>query len=90
MIAPTVHMNGSGRASLFEQHRAMLDALKKASEALSGGFPHGRDYYVQDGDGTAGEANSRARREMQTRITIVRQMEEEIRAIMINIYDQPK
>ena len=50
MIHPTVHMNGSGERNLRDQWAEAYGALGDAVKALARATPHGRDYYVQDGD----------------------------------------
>lgn len=50
MRAPTVHRNGTDKATLLEQvaeaHAAIATAIEKLQEAR----PNARDYYVQPGN----------------------------------------
>jgi hypothetical protein len=47
VLAPTVHLNGTGRAGLVAQLEEALEALRSATEALGRAQPNGRDYYPQ-------------------------------------------
>lgn len=46
VIAPTVHLNGSGADNLTNDRLAVLDALADAMTALRAMAPNGRDYYT--------------------------------------------
>jgi pantothenate synthetase len=47
MMMPTIHLNGTSREELIEQHVAAVAALNRALEAMARAAPHGRDYYPQ-------------------------------------------
>jgi hypothetical protein len=47
---PTVHLNGTSKASLLEGNVRILSAINELREAISSCQFHGRDYYVQDSD----------------------------------------
>ncbi len=47
MIAPTVHLNGTGREELERQLRVAYEALGAALVLMADAAPHGRDYYPQ-------------------------------------------
>lgn len=44
---PTVHLNGTGLASLGRQYREASEGLRKALDAMGPMSPNGRDYYPQ-------------------------------------------
>lgn len=46
-MPPTVHLNGTSRKALFEQHVAAAQAVRVAREVHAESAPHGRDYYLQ-------------------------------------------
>lgn len=48
MILPTIHFNGTARASLDEQIGKVLYALREAKHAMTHAAPNGRDYYPQN------------------------------------------
>lgn len=50
---PTVHLNGSSRDSLLDDHLAAINALRVALKAVQEIAPHGRDYYTQGPDALA-------------------------------------
>lgn len=81
LTVPTLHLNGSGWNNLYRDYSGALEALKAAMEALP--VPHGRDYYVQD-DG----AYERARAQFEAQVAKIREVEEEVRAILEKIYEQ--
>ncbi len=88
VIAPTVHLNGTGKADLLNQYLRIRGALWEAQRTISEGSPHGRDYYVQDGPEEDGEAVRQAAIENRARLLKLHEIEEEITAILINISDQ--
>ena len=45
LVRPTVHMNGTSRASLVEQRLDVYTAAKALLEAMAQARPHGRDHY---------------------------------------------
>jgi hypothetical protein len=58
LLAPIVNLNGSSRADLFEQYRAVLHAAYDLRKAMTSCVPHGRDYPMSPVDaGLAREAH---------------------------------
>lgn len=57
-LAPTLHLNGTGAASLQREYYAFYKAVNSAIEALADATLNARDYYVQ-----GPEAYSQARAE---------------------------
>lgn len=47
LVAPTVHLNGTGRDDLLDALETAHEALTAAHDALRKTAPNGRDYYVQ-------------------------------------------
>lgn len=45
LIAPLVHLNGSGRRSLLDGYTAAAQKVREALDALRDTAPNGRDYY---------------------------------------------
>ena len=85
VFAPTVHLNGSGRASLLDGYREACDALAKALVALCETQPHPRDYYVQDG---GGETYRAARKQHQERVARLQQLSEELKCLYWAVVEQ--
>lgn len=50
---PSVHLNGTSQEELERQLREAASAIATAVEKLRQAAPHGRDYYVQEGDALA-------------------------------------
>jgi hypothetical protein len=50
LILPTVHINGTSKAQLFEDLSTALYAVQAAKEAVQAAAPNGRDYYPQAGN----------------------------------------
>ncbi len=44
MIVPVIHLNGTSKQSLIEDHCGMTHFLRQAIEALAKCTPNGRDY----------------------------------------------
>lgn len=44
---PSVHLNGTGGATLRDEYAAAYDAIDKAIQALGNATCNARDYYVQ-------------------------------------------
>lgn len=90
VIAPTVHLNGSGKESLLEQYHGIREAIWATQKAMAEAHPHGRDYYVQNRpeEGLHGDAVRRAALEHRARLLKLIEVEEEINAIIFNIQDQ--
>ena len=47
MILPTIHMNGTSKADLFDGYMTALEAMQAAIDAVIQTGPNGRDYYPQ-------------------------------------------
>lgn len=47
LAAPTIHTNGTSRASLFDGYVDAGTAIREAISKLEDAAPHGRDYYLQ-------------------------------------------
>lgn len=47
ITAPTIHHNGTSRQQLYDEARAAIDAVHKATKAFKETVPNGRDYYTQ-------------------------------------------
>ena len=45
---PSIHLNGTSKASLIKQYSDAMAALHIAISALQNAAPHTRDYYLQD------------------------------------------
>ena len=82
VFVPTVHLNGTGYADLFQQLDAVTEALDAALSAMSRATPHGRDYY------THGDAISPSRGDHFGRVRKIEQVWEEINAIKLGVYRQ--
>lgn len=63
---PTIHINGTGAKTLFDDYRAAMDAISDARQVLNKIEFHPRDYYVQ-GDNTFAKAQTE-RREMYAKL----------------------
>lgn len=50
MTIPTVHLNGTSKASLLGQLEDASNALEAAYKALKQAAPNGRDYYLDGPD----------------------------------------
>jgi len=83
MRVPTVHLNGTSAKALREQLIEAITALRRAQDKLLQAMPHGRDYYVQDGDAT-----TEAQTEMRARVTKVGEVEAELVTIYEGIVAQ--
>jgi hypothetical protein len=44
---PTIHLNGTGASSLFEEYEAAWRAVRAAGEAISAATCNQRDFYPQ-------------------------------------------
>lgn len=89
VIAPTVHLNGSGKTSLVKGYQKLREAIWEAQRVMGEVSPHGRDYYVQENEITpSGTPARRAAIEHRARLLKLHEVEEEINAILFNLYDQ--
>lgn len=46
MITPMIHLNGTSRETLIDQHKLAIDKIEEALQALEGCAPNARDYYL--------------------------------------------
>lgn len=74
---PSVHINGTPKQSLFDDNMTALEAIDAAMLAVQKAAPHGRDYYVQDG-----EAYKAALAEHTARITKLNSVRRELLQIV--------
>jgi hypothetical protein len=81
---PTVHLNGTSKESLLEQLRRAVEAVNRASDAVSSASPHGRDYYVQADP----DAFTMAARQHAARIIKLRDIAKELEDIAVGVLDQ--
>ena len=79
VVTPIVHLNGTSKQELIDQRLAVLDALRKAGEALRNAAPNARDYYPEPGRLTRAEAQHRRR--LETLKLLVKQVEAEVTLI---------
>jgi hypothetical protein len=57
---PTIHLNGTGADSLYNEYRAVRKAVSSASDALVAATCNARDFYPQDSDAWQQARNERA------------------------------
>ena len=67
MRAPTIHLNGTAKVDLLNEHEAAIRAVSNAIETVNLITVHGRDYYPQ-----GAEAYAEARQEMNVRLDALR------------------
>ena len=80
---PTIHLNGTGYDTLYEEYNAAYDAVKKAIEVMYDTTCNGRDYYVQ-----GGSAYYRARDERQAAIDKLSKVKDYLAEVLVGIIDQ--
>lgn len=80
-MIPRVHMNGTSRNELIEQHMAALRAVQAAQVALQNACPNGRDYYVIDNTAT-----QRAMAEHMARLGKLTDVHKELETILEGIH----
>lgn len=73
IVAPIVHLNGSGRQNLIDALANAYSAIEKAAEALRQTAPNGRDYYP-----AGPEALEAARQQHTRRIRALRDLQDEL------------
>jgi hypothetical protein len=83
MIAPTIHLNGTGADRLLDATTAAMAAVDAAESAVHETQPNGRDYYPQ-GDGVYLAAID----EHRARMRALRKVRDELGALAENIADQ--
>lgn len=77
IVAPIVHVGGTGQELLVEQFTNGRRAIRKTMKVLAAGCPHSRDYAVQ-----AREAWNRAQSEHRTRIERLASIDDELLALL--------
>lgn len=80
IVTPCIHMNGTSREALADQHQSAIRALSLALAALREAAPNARDYYVQGDD-----AYHHARTEHQSRIDRLLSVHAELMALWEDI-----
>lgn len=88
MMKPTIHMNGTSKDELIENHLAALSALRTAQDRMAVAAPNGRDYYPQDKPGER-SALYRAQEEHEARCLKIREVQKEILALIEAIDETP-
>jgi hypothetical protein len=83
LLAPLVHMNGTGHDTLIEGYLAAASALSDALDALQAAAPNARDYYPQGDD-----AYRQARAEHDRRANALRQVQAELQMLAENVQEQ--
>jgi len=81
-MAPTLHLNGTGRADLLNQQRNAMQALRLALTAMQNAAPHGRDYYPQGPDALA-----KAQAEHAMRLALVEKVLGDLEILAASIHD---
>lgn len=82
MQQPTIHLNGTARATLVEQWTVAVEALRAAEDALCDAAPNGRDYYPQ-----GKPAYLQAVAEYEARLARVSAVRREAEAMLESIVD---
>jgi len=80
---PTIHLNGTGYDTLYEEYNAAYEATRRAIDALYDTTCNGRDYYVQ-----GGSAYYRARDERQAAIDKLSKVKDYLAEVLVGIIDQ--
>lgn len=83
MMIPSVHLNGTGKASLLAELEEAHNALLVADQKLRQVTVHGRDYYVQGAN-----AYGQAREEMDRRLAALDQLMKDVREMHAGIQSQ--
>lgn len=73
MMKPTLHLNGTSRAALFNAYVEATFAVEAAIDAVADASPHGRDYYPQGED-----AFDKARAEHNARLEALNKVANEL------------
>lgn len=82
-MIPTVHLNGTSGEVLLDQWTVAWKALDGALSALCDAGPNARDYYVQGPD-----AALAAQREHESRVKALRQMRDDLGAVVDGVEQQ--
>lgn len=83
IAVPTIHLNGSSPERLMEGYMEAYKALHKALEVLGETAPNARDYYV-----VSDTAFTVARNQHDARMQSVKNVLEEMHALMDHVQDQ--
>lgn len=83
MRVPTVHLNGTSKASLIEGYLNIHQSVEAAIDVLRRNCPNARDYYTQ-----GNEAFSEAAKEHQERLLSLLKVSRECMEIAEAISDQ--
>jgi hypothetical protein len=83
MIAPMVHLNGTGIDELIRQVRTAVEAIDTAIEACKQAAPHARDYYL-----ISDSAVLQATCEHLARLRKLEEVHNELSVIWRAIFDQ--
>lgn len=83
LIVPRVHLNGTSKQALLDQYSNAIVAIQDAGRKLALASPHGRDYYVIDGNpiGTAMDQHA-------GRMAKLKEVADELEQIALTIMDQ--
>jgi len=84
IIAPVLHLNGSGYGNLSGDYEKAMQALSDAEEALRLMSPHSRDYYVYEDP----NAFNRAFSEHVARRKKLEDLKDEIEALWADVLAQ--
>ena len=85
---PTVHLNGTSKASLLEGNVRILSAINELREAISSCQFHGRDYYIQDLEAVDVDAFSLAYEERRKHLNNIGDFEQYIEQHIDHIHNQ--
>jgi hypothetical protein len=83
VVAPIIHLNGSGRQNLIDALAAAYSAIDSAAEAIKQTAPNGRDYYP-----AGPEALEAARKQYTRRIRALRDLQDELNEEIYLIEEQ--
>lgn len=75
LIAPTIHLNGTSKASLMAEYLAALEAMRNAIEAVQAITVHGRDFYVKE-EGALLKATSQKRKQLTALDSVYAELEQ--------------
>jgi len=87
IIAPVVHLNGTGKAQLIGAYDAAHDAIAEAYKALRECGPNGRDYYPLYGCQLGAKEMKDAQSQHRSRLLMLSNCQDELAAIIGAITD---
>ena len=82
LAIPTIHLNGSNKATMLEDLANAREAIRDAIRALGETMPNGRDYYPQ-GHGALAQAQA----EHRARVDALADVMNELMALSVAIDD---